>query len=109
MFVNLAGRRLEVSATANLHKVDALGTTRQGIHGGLRFRSSGPPERKSGPGQNSKFVSGVSEFIRLHLQDCQATLDYTVTYQLRAYFGGAYGAGPSLRVHWQQECLSRCK
>jgi hypothetical protein len=80
-----AWARAEVSATANLHKV-VVWYAETGIHGGF-----GP---FPGPGQENNLVPGKTQTSLAGLvnssgstQDCQATLDYTVSYQLRAYFG----------------------
>ena len=83
--------RLEVSATANLHKVDAW-YNETGIHGGFG-PILGSPKENLVPGKTQRSFSGLVNSSG-STQDCQATLDYTVTYQLRAYFGA-----PTVRDH----------
>lgn len=83
--------RSEVSATDNLHKVDVW-YEETGIHGGFG-PFPGSPKENLVPGKTQKSFPGLVNSSG-STQDCQATLDYTVTYQLRAYFGA-----PTVRDH----------
>ena len=83
--------RLEVSATDNLHKV-AVWYNETGIHGGFG-PILGLPKENLVPGKTQKSFPGLVNSSG-STQDCQATLDYTVTYQLRAYLGA-----PTVRDH----------
>jgi hypothetical protein len=83
--------RSEVSATDNLHKVDVW-YEETGIHGGFG-PFPGSPKENLVPGKTQTSSPGLVN-SRGSTQDCQATLDYTVTYQLRAYFGA-----PTVRDH----------
>ena len=83
--------RSEVSATDNLHKVDVW-YEETGIHGGFG-PFPGSPKENLVPGKTQKSFPGLVNSSG-STQDCQATLDYTVTYQLRAYLGA-----PTVRDH----------
>jgi len=83
--------RSEVSATANLHKV-VVWYEETGIHGGFGPRR-GLEQANLIPGKTQTSFAGLVDSMG-GTQDCQATLDYTVTYQLRAYFGA-----PAVRDH----------
>lgn len=83
--------RLEVSATASLHKA-AVEYEETGIHNGFGPRLT-PDKANLVPGKTQTSFQGLVNSSG-STQDCQATLDYTVTYQLRAYFGA-----PAVRDH----------
>ena len=86
--------RSEVSAAANLHKV-AVWYEETGIHTGFG-PFPGPPRENLVPGKTQRSNQGLMSSLG-STQDCQATLDYTVTYQLRAYFGAS--TAPTVRDH----------
>jgi hypothetical protein len=83
--------RSEVSAAAGLHKV-VVWYAETGIHGGF-----GPiaaqSEENLVPGKTYRSPVGLINSMG-STQDCEATLDYTVTYQLRAFLGA-----PTIRDH----------
>jgi len=81
----------EVSAAANLHPV-LVWYEETGLHPGFS------PLPVSGgnlvPGKTYRSFQGLVNSLG-STQDCQATLDYTVTYTFRQYFGAA----PEVRDH----------
>lgn len=83
--------RSEVSAAANLHKV-AVWYEETGIHTGFG-PFPGPPTENLVPDKTQRSNQGLMNSLG-STRECQATLDYTVTYQLRAYFGA-----PTVRDH----------
>jgi hypothetical protein len=83
--------RSEVSATANLHKV-VVWYAETGIHGGFG-PYPGSQEENLVPGKTQTSSPGLVDSSG-STQDCQATLNYTVTYQMRTYFGA-----PMVRDH----------
>jgi hypothetical protein len=86
--------RSEVSAAAGLRKV-AVGYEETGIHGEFGGFGPGlsPSEENLVPGKTYRSPVGLIDPIGIPT-DCKATLDYTVTYQLRAYLGA-----PTVRDH----------
>ena len=76
--------RSEVSAAANLHKV-AVWYEETGIHTGFG-RFPGPPTEISSRARIERSNQGLMNSLG-STRDCQATLDHTVTYQLRAHSG----------------------
>ncbi len=81
----------EVSAAANFHSV-SVWYAETGIHGGF-----GPIPGTGGnlvPGKTYTSSPGLIHSMG-STQDCQATLNYTVTYTFRQYFGAA----PDVRDH----------
>lgn len=81
----------EVSAAAGLHKV-VVWYEETGIHTGFGPFPA-PSEENLVPGKTSSSPVGLIDSMG-STQDCQATLDYTVTYQLRAFLGA-----PTVRDH----------
>jgi hypothetical protein len=83
--------RSEVSATANLHNV-VVWYAETGIHTGFSPLPH-PGNANLVPGKTRTSFPGLVNSIG-SATDCEATLDYTVSYQLRAYFGA-----PTVRDH----------
>ena len=87
----------EVSAAANLHKVvvyyEQRGVLPEGPVAGFGPGVS-PSKENLVPGKTQRSNQGLVSGNHPHGDDCQATLDYTVTYQLRAYLGA-----PTVRDH----------
>jgi hypothetical protein len=84
--------RSEVGATANLHK-EVVWYEETGIHGGFGPSPGPEPENNLVPGKTRTSSVGLVNSSG-STQDCEATLDYTVSYQLRTYFGA-----PTVRDH----------
>ena len=81
--------RSEVSAAANLHKEDVL-YEQIGVEGPIGFHPQYPHSTRIPlvPGKTHRSNQGLvaGNFAS---SDCRATLDYTVTYTFRGYFGAA--------------------
>jgi hypothetical protein len=86
--------RSEVSAAANLHKVVVYYRQRGVLPPNGFGPAPGPGTENLVPGQTQRSNQGLVSGLSPGGEDCQATLDYTVTYQLRAYF-----VEPNVRDH----------